>query len=311
MNCVPETVDAIALYGSAVRTDFDRYSDRDVLLVSDDNDALFQTKAALTEEGYSCSCYSWGKLDLLAAKKALFIQHLKQESQIVLDRDNRLLSFLAGYSPASSYSDQIQLTRSLIALTENFVDTQKGIGWALDVLAVGLRNLAILTLANEGKYIFALPGLLSELKKMGQISSEHECRLMELRRFKSHFRHKRYHLLPTREVVFGLQKIIGQSFDVAFEPMVMSREAFQYACLHSKKAREMTNWYAQARLCEGAFMTLDKSIVSRSSSMWSRLQRIEDAIENPSCYNFLFANCARDLREDLANLIDVVNLKAA
>src|SRR6266566_3235713 len=103
---LPMGIDAVAHYGSRVRGDHDHFSDRDVLLVSDDDRVLDEAKASLSKQGYSCASYDWSKLHLLASKKALFIQHLKQESRIVFDKGSKLQSLLATYSPAATYSPQ-------------------------------------------------------------------------------------------------------------------------------------------------------------------------------------------------------------
>src|SRR2546430_1257078 len=134
MTIALDNIDAVAYYGSLVRGDRDRFSDRDLLLVSDDEDALDAARVSLSMQGYSCACYDWGKLRLLASRKALFIQHLKQESRVIVDKGDRLKSLLNDYSPALSYSEQIGAARDLVSLTEYFPNTPYVIGWALDVL---------------------------------------------------------------------------------------------------------------------------------------------------------------------------------
>lgn len=304
-------IDAIAYYGSSVRGDDDHFSDRDVLLVSDDAVALEGLKFRLTAQGYSCAGYDWAKLNLLASKKALFVQHLKQESQIIVDKDNRLRSLLASYAPASAYSRQIDAARQMVALTEYFPDTPQGIGWALDVLAIGFRNLAILTLANEGKYVFSFPQLVSELRKMELVEANDQRSLVNLRRYKSSFRKKQFSLLPSKKKVFDLQRIIGETFDVSLESKVISRESFNDYCLHSSKSAQIEQWYLKARLYEGAFLTLDSAMRNVDSQASSRFQVIEDAIANPSCYSALFSNSADNLRQEVLSLADEFRLKAA
>src|ERR1700750_2145076 len=105
MNNLSEKIDAVAVYGSAVRGDFDVLSDRDLLIISDDNSALRDAKHQLAREGYSCACYNWRKLSRLSFKKALFIQHLKQEAVIISDRHARLRAILTSYEPDVDYSD--------------------------------------------------------------------------------------------------------------------------------------------------------------------------------------------------------------
>jgi hypothetical protein len=311
MTMIQKKVDAIAYYGSWVRGDDDRFSDRDLLLVSNDSDALDEVKSSLTSQGYSCACYDWDKLNLLASKKALFIQHLKQESRIVIDRGHKLHSLLSSYTPASTYSNEIDGARRMVSLTECFPDSPQGIGWALDILTVGFRNLAILTLANEGKYVFSFGKLVSELSNMGLVDSRHHQNLVNLRAYKSNFRTKQFSLLPSKRNVFDLQRVIGKMFGVGLESKVISEESFHDYCLHSRKAAQTDQWYLKARLYEGAFLTLDRSMRDVDVQISSRFRAVEEAIANPSCYSALFSNSADNLRKEVLNLAMELGLKAA
>jgi hypothetical protein len=311
MTAIHKRVDAIAYYGSWVRGDDDGFSDRDLLLVSNDSEALREAKSSLSKFGYSCACYDWEKLELLASRKALFIQHLRQESQILTDRDDKLHSLLSSYLPAISYTDEITKARQMIALTECFPDTPKGIGWALDVLTVGFRNLAILTLANEGKYVFSFAKLVSELNKIGLVDSNHFRSLVNLRAYKSSFRRKQFSQLPPKKYVFKLQQIIGGTFDVGFESKAISEESFRDYCLHSPKAIQTDQWYLKARLYEGAYLTLDRAKQDVDGQISSRFEAIEEAISNPSCYNTLFSNSADNLRQEVLSLAKELGLRAA
>ncbi len=310
MMKIPAGVDAVAFYGSLVRGDSDRFSDRDVLLVSDDALALKEAKNLMSKDGFSCACYSWQKLGFLATRRALFVQHLKQESRIITDRDLRLTSLLASYAPACTYSKQIDAARDLMSLTECFPKTIYGVGWALDVLTVAFRNLSILTLANEGKYLFSFSAILSELRKMGTISLDHEDQLSSLRKYKASFRRKAYHLLPPKEKLFELKKIVGQVFDTDPHSTPVSEDFFHNYCLHSNLALKSSHWYLKARLYEGAFLTLNHRPRRFEEGTSSRLQAIEEAITNPGCYSALFLNSAENLRTEILDLAER-ELKAA
>jgi hypothetical protein len=306
-----ERVDAVAFYGSMVRGDRDRFSDRDVLLVSDDDAALNEGKLWMEENGFSCACYSWVKLEFLARRKALFIQHLKQESRIVIDKGQKLNFLLSQFSPDSTYIKQIDTARELVSVTECFPDTLYGIGWALDVMAVGFRNLAILALANEGKYLFSFSGILGELKKIGMINSDEEARLRLLREYKASFRRKAYHLLPPKEEVFELRQLVGEVFDTNPSSRLVSEEVFHNFCLRSNSAFKSSHWYLKARLYEGAFLGLNHPSRRIDSSTLRRLQAVENAIASPGCYSALFMNSADNLRREVIDLSDQFRLKAA
>jgi hypothetical protein len=279
--------------------------------VSDDDAALMEGKLWMEENGFSCACYSWIKLEFLARRKALFIQHLKQESRILIDKGQKLRFLLSQFSPDSTYTKQIDTARELVSVTECFPNTHYGIGWALDVMAVGFRNLAILALANEGKYLFSFSGILAELKKMGMINSEEEARLRLLRKHKASFRRKAYHLLPPKEEVFELRQLVGEVFDTNPSSTLVSEEVFHNFCLRPNSAFKSSHWYLKARLYEGAFLGLNRSSRRIDSGTFQRLQAVENAIASPGCYSALFMNSADNLRHEVIDLSDQFRLKAA
>ena len=311
MTTIVNKVDTVAFYGSLVRGDRDRFSDRDVLLVSDDEAALIEGKAWMEANGFSCACYSWVKLEFLAGRKALFLQHLKQESRIVMDKGQKLRSLLSQFSPDSTYTNQIDIARELLSVTECFPDTPYGIGWALDVMAVGFRNLAILALANEGKYLFSFSAILAELKKMGMLNSDDVIRLRALRKHKASFRQKAYHLLPPKEEVFELRQLVGDVFDTNPSSKLVSEEVFHNFCLQSNPTFKSSHWYLKARLYEGAFLGLNLTSPSMDSGTLRRLQAVENAIASPGCYSALFMNSADNLRQEVITLSEQFRLKAA
>lgn len=305
------TIDTVALFGSSTRGDFDHISDKDLLLISNDKISLKNAKNLFEKLGYSCSCYNWNKLKYMSAQKALFIQHLKQESFIILDKSNSLGNVLRSYEPARDYSQEIDMTKSLVSLTERFPSTPIGAGWALDILAVGFRNLAILSLANEGKYIFSYENLLSTLMNRGFINAHQKYILSRLRKYKVDYRNKNFQAIPSKEKVFETQNILCEIFDIELCPETVSEESFQYYCLLSEKALEVSNWYLQTRLCEGAFMSWQPLAKPYEDRYSNRLSRVREAITNPSCYSFLFSFPSGNLRSEILNLIGLSMRKAA
>ncbi len=126
MNWETSCIDAIALYGSIVRGDNDQLSDRDVILVARSESDLVRAKHVVEEKGHSCASYTWRKLRRLSRKKALFLQHLKEESLIIRDNNEQLRSLLHHFEPASDYSKEIEDTKRLIASTQYCCNTFYG-----------------------------------------------------------------------------------------------------------------------------------------------------------------------------------------
>src|SRR6266478_3921470 len=82
--------DSIAVFGSTARRDADQMSDKDVLIVSDDDRTRRNVATRLRTNTWSPVCFTWRRLDRAAAGHGLFMQHLKLEACILRDRNNRL-----------------------------------------------------------------------------------------------------------------------------------------------------------------------------------------------------------------------------
>ena len=111
--------------------------------------------------GWSVAAYSWGRLERLIERKALFAQHLKLEALVVEDDDDRLKHMLSLYSPAADYRADIDATGAVILAAVNGSLPVATGNWAFDLLAVNVRNLAILALASCGEYQFGYEQALS------------------------------------------------------------------------------------------------------------------------------------------------------
>ena len=107
---------ALAAFGSAARGDHDAFSDRDLLVVTDDVKALKMLKSSFDSMGWSCTAYSWNRLQHAADHGSLFVQHLKQESNIYRDPSNRLADLLANFSTKASYKQSGTVQRRCWAI---------------------------------------------------------------------------------------------------------------------------------------------------------------------------------------------------
>lgn len=289
-------VDSIALYGSIARGDSDQLSDQDVILVSKNESDLVIAKKLAEEIGYSCSCYTWRKLKKLSQKKALFIQHLKKEAVIVSDRDEQLQSFLKDFEPASDYSREIECTKELIATTQYYANTFYIIGWALDVLAVAIRNIGILQLANEECYVFSYDAVLDKLVSIGLMSGHDKHFIASLRLYKSAYRNRRFDLLPKVDILKNLHNIISRVFRIDMTSKCVTAEQFFNYCMYSPSAVKTDSWYQRLRLCEGAYMSIMSQPIGTTTISTKNLDEIQQAITRPSAYNLLLSDSARNLQ---------------
>jgi CheY-like chemotaxis protein len=143
-----------AVFGSAARYNTDGLSDQDILIVDNDPVVLRRRSQVLKSNGWSVAAYSWSRLASLVRIRGLFVQHLKLEALILQDVDDRLKNLLDRFEPAHDYSQESEETCEIIACSTSGVQTTEERAWAMDVLAVTVRNLGILKLASTGRYNF-------------------------------------------------------------------------------------------------------------------------------------------------------------
>ena len=177
-----------AEFGSSARGDADALSDRDFLIVDDDVRILRERSAALRADGFSVASYTFSKLEHLSRVGALFVQHLRLEANVSVDRDGRLGRLLAAFRPKSSYTAEIMDNGALAELIARIPPGPVAEMWAADVLYVTMRNFGVLSLAERGRYVFAYDAILDALREEGFLDKEAVANLRQLRFIKSLYR---------------------------------------------------------------------------------------------------------------------------
>lgn len=160
----PKSASAEAVFGSAARGDADAMSDRDILIVDDDLAVLRNRTRVLEADGWSVAPYTYMKLEALVRKGALFIQHLKLESNILVDQGGRLARVLTTFRPRVDYGAEILENTLLASLAGVVPEGPRGTLFAADVLYVTVRNFGVLSLAERGIHAYAFDAVLGALE---------------------------------------------------------------------------------------------------------------------------------------------------
>lgn len=181
-------VAAEALFGSAARGDDDALSDRDFLIVDDDPVVLTSRMRELEATGASVASYTFAKLNALAARGALFVQHLKLESIILRDRHGRLARLLGNFTPKADYSLEIAENACLASLAGTVPNGPRGVLLAADILYVAVRNYGVLSLASRGIHAYAFDKVIASLDEQGLIVANGSRALGALRFLKCLYR---------------------------------------------------------------------------------------------------------------------------
>lgn len=277
-----ERIEAAALFGSQVRGDTDELSDKDILLIGQDVHRQ-ACQDELQSFGYSASFYSWNQFEELVREKSLFVQHLKQESKLLRDRNDRLFSLLRSYTPAADYSQRLAANRSLLLLTAGVPESEGGVAWALDVLAVGVRNLAVLENAQSGTFIFGHSDLLQQLARRHSLKKEETELLLRLRKDKVTYRCMSKNW-SARDTTANYARLLAtQALTFRIAGVSRNREYIDAEAFVRRRlvAADGDHWYVRLRSYEGAFRSI--------AGVWPtettfKTAEIEALISHPSPY---------------------------
>jgi hypothetical protein len=176
------------LFGSAARNDQDWLSDIDYLIVGEDGCTLRARKAWLSKQGFSVSDFTWKRLERAFSEGTLFALHLKLEARLIVDPKGKLRSLFESFRPKTDYVADFARSLELFRPLSHVPAAPSGGPWALDVLSVGFRNSAIMTLANEGEFLFSNKAILDAFRRRGRIGRDQAWTLQELRVAKMRYR---------------------------------------------------------------------------------------------------------------------------
>lgn len=290
-GCIP---DSIAIFGSVARGDGDRLSDRDVLVVSDDQSTQAIASKRFRANGWSPVCFNWRRFNNAAVGQGLFMQHLKLEAAIVRDRDGRLRESLNRFCVRPEYQREIAGAQELLGVLEKMPDCIAGRYWALDVLSVGLRTLGVATLANHGIYEFSLKRILNGLQHIGVLRSGDREYLQAIRQYK--WRHRTAKIRPPLSLrdALRLVELVSRRFHLGLH--VRSVQPEETLEIMPTADRLSPNWYLRSRVFERALLAVQPRTCSTRE--YANLKRnLQQLVKEPSHYGW-------QLRMRWPNLID-------
>ena len=297
---------SLALFGSAARGDHDLFSDRDLLIVMDDQTALGSLKAHYDSIGWSCTAYSWTRLQHAANQGSLFVQHLKQEAKIIRDPSDRLAALLDRYSTRSSYKREAEGAASLLVdLTQQLPLCDAGPMWAMDVMSVGFRSIAVAKLADYGIYSFANTDILSGLIRTGLVRESEAYQLQPLRQYKSLYRHGFMDRRVSWRTTYDLLRLIDRAFALGFSTCRAGpRDILELALADSNSARWSSDWYVRCRRIESALLMLEPKQHGQWSQFIKKRQDLFRIVKSPNSYAFHFTRGHTATQKKLSDLAE-------
>ena len=304
----PETTStACAVFGSAARGDHDAFSDWDLLLVSDDKPTLRTMETRCRSMGWSCTTYSWDRLQQAADQGSLFVQHLKQESMILSDPFDRLAHLLARYAPRGSYKQEFMGAASLLGnLIQCPPRCDEGPMWTLDVLSVGFRSLAVAALAENGIYAFANSDITGGLTKIGFINREEGARLSRLRCFKSLYRQGIMDQRVGWSDTYDWIRLIDKTFVLGLSSRCAEgTEIIDLALANNNRSVAGADWYVRCRRIESALWMLKPRQISVCAEFLKNRRMLFEIVKSPHNYAWHFTGGYSNIQNRLSDLIDL------
>ncbi|OAD45153.1 nucleotidyltransferase domain-containing protein [Polaribacter atrinae] len=262
---------SVAIFGSSLRADFDKYSDRDLLIVADDFDTLDKLKVEYSKDDWSISYYTYSKLKYLSKSGSLFIKHLQNESKIFIDKTGRLDKIISDFKPKNNYKKDIQDCENYFDIIKTIPKTNLGFAWFCDSLYVGLRNYLVFKNAENEIFEFSYIKLLERLKEQRKINQSDVEILKELRVVKRNYRDEILDELPSLGFI---QKVIPILNAIGLLETVNIVDSLTFQNVVEKSIiRKKFNPYQRLRLVEGYYCSQELNI-----------PKLKKIISNPQFY---------------------------
>lgn len=268
---------SIAIFGSSLRPNFDKYSDKDLLIVSNSYSTLTKLKNQYEQDGFSVSTYTYKKLAHLSNNGSLFVQHLKIESQILTDDRCLLLKILENHTESIPTSKQINESIEYFDYLKNIPNSHIGYAWYCDCFYVGIRNYLILKSAESKKYKFSFLDLINDLIMSKNIDASEFETLRQLRVLKKNYRERIYDELPSMEFMKSLIKV-GYKLNLLSTTDFQSIDIFTTNLLDYLRNNEINHYY-KLRLVEIFYL-----------HSGYRSEELDKLICNPQLYAMKFKN---------------------
>lgn len=288
---------AEAWFGSVVRGDMDQMSDRDILIVDDNPAILLERTRELEAEGWSVASYTFAKLGALASKGALFVQHLKLESEIINDVGGRLAAILRSFEPRKSYVQELNENARLANLAGSIPIAPRGELLATDILYVAVRNFGVMQLAQRGIHLYSYGSILQALENQGILASNGVRALSVLRSFKCLYRARKEH--PTDRTLSSINIALEYLPKDYFPAKVELRTPF--IILAGLPPEDPAPTYLVLRDLEKRMVAM--SAILEDSFAEGELARLSSWIANPRAYASLAGKAAPEIRAAISDRV--------
>ena len=179
----------IARFGSTCRTDYDELSDQDLLVICPPH-----RKADLLnkyqQQNYSVSFFTERQLEKMQDKGSLFLQHLKNESQVIADSNGEFRRFIDSCAFIPPQASELSQCETALKTVLDWPNDARTDTWKADWLYCVLRDYLVKRLATKGSLVFGISDITKAAKKEWGLSDNHLRCIQQLRLNKAFYREK-------------------------------------------------------------------------------------------------------------------------
>lgn len=238
----------IAEFGSVYRKSNDSFSDKDLLIVCERKYVkYYYTK--YTEKGYSVSVFTKNQLQLMRKKGSLFLQHLKLESNLLVDVESKFELFIKECDLVFPSDEELASCKQTIENLHAWPNDFLSLAWKADFLYSSSRDYLIKLLAKNGIIAFGLESIIEELSLLLSIPIASFNDLKELRKIKSTYRNGKE--LPQEECI---KHIINSWYSLLIKEFRLDFLSLSYSEIMVN--RLFSSGYERLRYLEILYMSL-------------------------------------------------------
>ncbi len=291
----PGNIESVCIFGSAARSSTDVMSDRDVLVVGDDDQRRRQLVRRWRAAGWSVASYSPTRLSKMSSAGSLFVQHLRLEGIIIADNNGWLAGTLRGADKKETYEVEALKSAELALPIERFpAETLiRDVPLVADLAYVALRNFGICYLADRGDIIFDYREIVRRLSHEYRLCRAEQRLAQSLRALKVAYREGRA-WGSACDTVDDLRSLLSKIFE--HHPL---NEIFA-----NSPVRELGSGYATLRDFEAAVVRMLGDVEIAGNREPCGLGRLWKMIRDPRTYAWDVRNLSRNEVEELRRQVE-------
>lgn len=266
---------SIVEFGSFVRGSNDEHSDKDLLIVcSRGSHRVFRRRYEVN--GYSVSTLTPGQLIAMQRRGSLFVQHLKSESRVLFDYQNKFQDWISKCQLVKPNIGEVTTCAESIVFFSSWPSDYRLDRWKADVFYCISRDFIIKSLAMRSKLVFGIEDIEDALQETNIFPRFDVGSLRRFREIKSAYRAGKIQTEISSEsvdsqvtsLVNGLGLSQGKTEIVPIESFLISLSG-----------RRFNSIYEKLRSLEAAYL------IARSNGMYHpKHMSLMKFIESPNAY---------------------------